>query len=86
MPRVIGGPIEPLPAIIIAKAFRLLQDTTHLKYKLHSSIILDSNATLYIRNNKAYFIELTLANNGNFLYTRDNYIQIKVYKIIEVII
>ena len=48
-------------------------------------MILDFSATLYIRNNKARFTELTLANNGNFLYAKDNYIQIKVYRIIEVI-
>jgi hypothetical protein len=77
---------EPLLAIIIAKAFRVLQDTTHLKYKLHSSVILDSSATLYIRNDKARFTELTLANNGSFLYTGDNYIRIEVYGTIEVIV
>jgi hypothetical protein len=48
-------------------------------------VILDFRATLYIRNDKAYFTELTLANNGSFLYTGDNYIQIEVYGIIEVI-
>jgi hypothetical protein len=76
---------EPLLAIIIAKAFRVSQDTTHPKYKLHSSVILDSSATLHIRNNKARFIELTLANNSNFLYAGDDYIQIEAYGIIKVI-
>jgi hypothetical protein len=76
---------ELLLIIIIAKVFRILQDTTYLKYKLHSSVILDFKATLYIRNNKAHFTKLTLANNGNFLYTRDNYIRIEAYKIIKVI-
>ena len=69
----------------MARAFRVLQDTTHPKYKLHFSIILDFSATLYIRNNKARFIKLTLANNSNFLYAGDNHIQIEAYKTIEVI-
>jgi hypothetical protein len=72
-------------AVIIAKAFRVSQDTTYLKYKLHSSVILDSSAILYIKNDKARFTKLTLANNSNFLYTGDNYVQIEAYKIIEVI-
>jgi hypothetical protein len=76
---------EPLLTVIIARAFRVSQDTTHFKYELHSSVILDFSATLYIRNNKARFTKLTLANNSNFLYTRDNHIQIEAYKIIEVI-
>ena len=76
---------EPLLAIIIAKAFRVSQDTTHPKYELHSSVILDSSATLHIRNDKARFIELTPANNGNFLYARDNHIQIEAYGTIKVI-
>jgi hypothetical protein len=65
---------ELLLAVIIARAFRVLQDTTYPKYELYSSVILDSSATLHIRNDKARFTELTLANNGNFLYARDNYI------------
>jgi len=77
---------EPLLAVIIARAFRVSQDTTHPKYKLHSSVILDSSATLYIGNDKAWFIKLTLANNGNFLYAGDNYVQIEAYKTIEVIV
>jgi hypothetical protein len=76
---------EPLLVVIIAKAFRVLQDTTHPKYELHSSVILDFSATLYIGNDKARFIELTLANNGNFLYAGDDYIRIEAYGIMEVI-
>jgi hypothetical protein len=76
---------EPLLIIIIAKAF-VSQDIAYPKYKLHSSVILDFRVTLYIKNNKACFTKLTLANNSNFLYTRDNYIQIETYKIIEIII
>ena len=49
-------------------------------------MILDFSATLYIRNDKARFIELTLANNSNFFYAGDNYIQIKAYKTMEVIV
>ena len=71
---------------MIAKAFRVLQDTTHLKYELYSSVILDSSATLYIRNDKARFTELTLANDGSFLYAGDNYIRIEVYGTMEVIV
>jgi hypothetical protein len=48
-------------------------------------VFLDSSATLHIRNDKARFIELTLANNGNFLYAGDNHIQIEAYGTIEVI-
>ena len=77
---------EPLLTIIIAKAFRVSQDTTYLKYELYSSVILDSKATIHIRNDKARFTELTLANNSNFLYARYNYVQIEAYKTIEVII
>jgi hypothetical protein len=77
---------ELLLIVIIARAFRVSQDTTYPKYKLHSSVILDSSAILYIGNDKARFIELTLANNGNFLYAGDNYIQIEAYKTIEVIV
>ena len=49
-------------------------------------MILDSSATLHIRNDKARFTELTLANNSSFLYTGDSYIQIEAYRIIEIII
>jgi len=48
-------------------------------------VILDFGAILYIRNDKARFIELTLANDSNFLYAGDNYVQIEVYGIMEVI-
>ena len=78
-------PTTLLLAVIIARAFRVLQDITHPKYKLHSSVILDFGTILYIRNNKARFTELTLANNSNYRYARDNYIQIEAYRIIEVI-
>jgi hypothetical protein len=65
---------EPLLAVIIAGAFRVSQDIIYPKYELHSSVILDFGATLHIRNDKARFTELTLANNGSFLYAGDNYI------------
>jgi hypothetical protein len=77
---------EPLPVVMMAGAFRVSQDTTHPKYKLHSSVILDSGATLHIGNDKARFTELTLANDGSFLYTGDDYIRIEAYETIEVII
>jgi hypothetical protein len=77
---------ELLLTVIIAKVFRVSQDTTHPKYKLHSSVILDSKATLHIRNDKARFTELTLANNSSFLYAGDNHIRIKAYGTIEVIV
>ena len=77
---------ELLLIVIIAGVFRVLQDTTHLKYELHSSVILDSRATLHIRNDKARFTELTLANDSNFLYAGDDYVQIEAYGIIEVIV
>ena len=70
----------------MARVFRVSQDTTYPKYELHSSVILDSRATLHIGNNKARFTELTLANNSNFLYAGDNYVQIEAYGTIEVII
>jgi len=53
---------------------------------LHSSVILDSKATLHIGNDKARFTELTLANNSNFLYAGDDYVQIEAYGTIEVIV
>ena len=77
---------ELLLAIIIARVFRVSQDTTYLKYELYSSVILDSKATIHIRNDKARFIELTLANNSNFFYAGDDYIRIEAYRTIEVII
>jgi hypothetical protein len=77
---------ELLLIVIIARVFRVLQDITYPKYKLHLSVILDFKATLHIRNDKARFTELTLANNSSFLYTGDSYIQIEAYRIIEIII
>jgi len=71
---------------MIARVFRVSQDTTYLKYELHSSVILDSKATLHIGNDKARFTELTLANNSNFLYAGDDYVQIEAYGTIEVIV
>ena len=71
---------------MIARVFRVSQDTTHPKYELHSSVILNSRATLHIGNDKARFTELTLANNSNFLYAGDNHVQIEAYGTIEVII
>ena len=71
---------------MIARVFRVSQDTTYLKYELHSSVILDSKATLHIGNDKARFTELTLANDSNFLYAGDDYVQIEAYGIIEVIV
>ena len=49
-------------------------------------MILNFRAILYIRNDKARFTELTLANDSNFLYTGDNYIRIEAYGTIKVII
>jgi len=49
-------------------------------------VILNFRAILYIRNDKARFTELTLANDSNFLYTGDNYIRIEAYGTIKVII
>ena len=77
---------ELLLTVIIARVFRVSQDTTYLKYELHSSVILDSRAILHIRNDKARFTELTLANDSNFLYTGDNHVQIEAYRTMEVII
>jgi hypothetical protein len=77
---------EPLLAVIIARAFRVSQDTTHPKYELHSSVILDSSATLHIGNDKARFTELTPANDSSFLYAGDDHIRIEAYKTMEVIV
>ena len=77
---------EPLPIVIIARVFRVSQDTTHPKYELHSSVILDSRATLHIGNDKARFTELTPANDGNFLYAGDDHVRIEAYGIMEVIV
>jgi len=62
------------------------RDRAYPKYKLHSSVILDSGATLYIGNDKARFLGLTLANKDEFLYAREDYIPIIVYSIIELTI
>ena len=59
------------------------RDIAYPKYELHSSIILDSGATLYIRNDKARFSGLTLANKDEFLYAREDYIPIVAYNIME---
>jgi len=77
---------EPLPAVMMAGAFRVSQDTTHPKYELHSSVILDSGATLHIGNDKARFTELTPANDGNFLYAGDDHVRIEAYGTMEVIV
>jgi hypothetical protein len=53
---------------------------------LHSSVILNSGATLHIRNDKACFLGLTLANKDKFLYAREDYIPIVAYGTIELII
>ena len=62
------------------------QDTAYPKYKLHSIIILDSGATLHIRNNKARFSGLTPANRDEFLYAKEDHIPIIAYSIIELTI
>ena len=78
---------EPLPAVMIAGLGAFVsRDTAHLKYKLHSSVILDSGATLHIRNDKARFLGLTLANRDEFLYIREDYISIVAYNIMELTI
>ena len=62
------------------------RDTAYPKYELHSSVILDSGATLHIRNDKARFLGLTLANKDKLLYAREDYIPIVAYSIIELTI
>ena len=62
------------------------RDIAHPKYELHSSVILDSGATLHIRNDKARFLRLTLANRDKFLYTREDHILIVAYNIMELTI
>ena len=62
------------------------RDTAYPKYELHSSVILDSGATLYIGNDKARFLGLTLANRDEFLYIREDYISIVAYNIMELTI
>ena len=78
---------EPLLAVIMAGLGAFVsRDIAYPKYKLHSSIILDSRATLHIRNNKARFLGLTPANKDKFLYIREDYIPIVAYGIIELTI
>jgi len=62
------------------------RDTAHPKYELHSSVILDSGATLHIGNDKARFSGLTPANKDKFLYIREDYILIVAYSIIKLIV
>ena len=62
------------------------RDTAYPKYKLHSSIILYSGATLHIRNNKARFSGLTPANRDEFLYTGEDHIPIVAYSTMELTI
>ena len=56
------------------------------QYKLHSSIILNSSAIVYIKNNPTRFIELSPAIDKSFLYIRDDYILIVKYSIIKLIV
>ena len=62
------------------------RDTAYPKYELHSSVILDSGATLHIGKDKARFSGLTLANRDKFLYTREDHILIVAYSTIELTI
>jgi hypothetical protein len=59
---------------------------TYLQYKLHLSVILDFSAIVYIRNNPTCFIELSLAINSSFLYTREDYILIVKYSTTELVV
>ena len=78
---------EPLLAVIMAGLGAFVsRDIAYPKYKLHSSIILDSRATLHIRNNKARFSGLTPANRDEFLYAKEDHIPIIAYSIIELTI
>ena len=62
------------------------RDIAYPKYELHSSVILDSGATLHIGNDKARFLGLTLANRDEFLYAREDHILIVAYGTIELTI
>ena len=62
------------------------RDIAYPKYELHSSVILDSGATLHIGNDKARFLGLTLANRDKFLYAREDHIPIIAYSIIKLTI
>jgi hypothetical protein len=79
---------EPLPAVLMAGlgAFRVSQALVYPKYELHLSVILDLGATLHIGNDQSRFIEMTLANDRGFLYAGDNYILIKAYGMMEIIV
>ena len=75
---------EPLLAIMMAGLGAFVsRDIAYPKYELHSSVILDSGATLHIGNDKARFLGLTLANRDEFLYAREDYILIVAYGIME---
>ena len=62
------------------------RDIAYPKYELHSSVILDSGVTLYIKNDKARFLRLTPANKDKFLYIREDHIPIIAYSIIDLTI
>jgi hypothetical protein len=62
------------------------RDIAYPKYELHSSVILDSGATLHIGNDKARFLGLTLANRDKFLYAGEDYIPIVAYSTMELTI
>jgi hypothetical protein len=75
---------EPLPAVMMAGLGAFVsRDTAHPKYKLHSSVILDSGATLHIGNDKARFSGLTPANRDEFLYAGEDHIPIVAYGTME---
>jgi hypothetical protein len=65
-------------------AFRVSQASVCPKYELHSSVILDSGAILYIGNDRSCFMEMTLANNKGFFYARDDHIPIEAYGTMEI--
>ena len=78
---------EPLPAVMMAGLGAFVsRDTAYPKYELHSSVILDSGATLYIGNDKARFSGLTPANRDEFLYTGEDHIPIVAYSTMELTI
>ena len=75
---------EPLLAVMMAGLGAFIsQDTAHPKYELHSSVILDSGATLHIGNDKARFSGLTPANRDEFLYAGEDHIPIVAYGTME---
>jgi hypothetical protein len=77
---------KPLPAALIADlgVFRVSQASVHPQYDLHSSVILDSGATVYITNNPTRFTEMSPVTDDSFLYARDNHIPIKAYNTIKI--